>query len=74
MGFHEVAKYWVKKPSMVAEPCPVDFIVNGTVWQSLDDDLKAIVEASLDASQIFWTANLEYEIAKAWTFAADQGV
>ena len=52
MGFHEVAKYWLRTPLM--GPVNVDyFIVNGKVWRELPDDLKAVVESAVAAGNAY---------------------
>jgi len=73
LGFHEVAKYWVKYP--IAGAVASDhFVVNGEVWRELPDDLKAVVEIAVAAGNAF----SEYEhfsaIAKGWMAAEDYGV
>lgn len=73
LGFHEVTKYWVKKPVM-AGPGLLTFIVNEKVWQELPDDLKAILEAAVQAASWRTCATLEIEIAKGWKFVEDYGI
>jgi len=73
MGFHEVAKYWLRTPLM--GPVNVDyFIVNGKVWRELPDDLKAVVESALAAGNAFAEFQGSADNGKAWGQAKDLGV
>lgn len=73
MGFHEVAKYWLRTPTM--GPVNVDyFIVNGKVWRELPDDLKAVVEASVSAGNAFAEYRGAAENSQAWAKAEELGI
>ena len=73
MGFHEVAKYWVRTPVM--GPVNVDyFVVSGKVWRELPDDLKAIVEMAVSAGNAFAEYQGSAENSQAWARAEEKGV
>ncbi len=71
MGFHEVAPYWVRTPVM--GPVNVDFfVVNGKVWRELPDDLKAIVEAAVQAGNAFAEYKGAADNSQAWAKAQEE--
>ena len=71
MGFHEVAPYWVRTPVM--GPANVDFfVVSGKVWRELPDDLKAIVEAAVEAGNAFAEYQGSSENSQAWAKAQNE--
>jgi TRAP-type mannitol/chloroaromatic compound transport system substrate-binding protein len=73
MGFHEVTKYWIKYPTAVG-PAADALIVNMKEWQSLPDDLKAIVQTAVEAGSARNAFEAEREIAKAWNFVKEKGI
>ncbi len=73
MGFHEVTKYWVKFPTAVG-PAADAFIVNLKTWNSLPDDLKAILEAACELGSARNSFQAELAISKAWDFVEKQGI
>ena len=73
MGFHEVAPYWVRTPTM--GPVNVDyFVVNGKVWNELPDDLKAVVESAVSAGNAYAEYQGSAENSQAWAKAKELGV
>lgn len=73
MGFHEVSKYWIKSPIM--GPILADyFLVNGTVWQELPDDLKAVVEAAVAAGNAYAEYESYIDIEEGWIAAEEYGI
>ncbi|MDD4364810.1 MAG: TRAP transporter substrate-binding protein DctP [Synergistales bacterium] len=73
MGFHEVAKYWLRTPLM--GPVNVDyFVVNSKVWNELPDDLKAVVEAAVAAGNAFAEFQGFADNSRAWAKAEELGV
>ncbi len=68
MGFHEVTKYWVKYPTAVG-PAADALIVNLKTWNSLPDDLKAILEAACEVGSARNKFEAELAIAEAWKVA-----
>lgn len=73
MSFHEVTKYWVKKPIVSGPGCDA-FLVNPDVWNALPDDLKAIVKSAIDAGTMRSILTAEVMIDEAWKWAADYGI
>ncbi|MFW6325659.1 MAG: TRAP transporter substrate-binding protein [Desulfovermiculus sp.] len=73
MGFHEVTDYWVKHPTVVG-PAADALIVNMDVWNSMPDDLKAILEAAVEAGTARNAFEAELTIEDAWEFAEDEGI
>ncbi len=73
MGFHEVTKYWVKSPMVVGPACDA-FIVNLKTWNSLPDDLKAILEAACEVASARNLFEAELTIEKAWDFVKTKGI
>lgn len=73
MGFHEVTNYWIRKPTVVG-PAADALIVNMDVWQALPDDLKAIVEAAVEAGTARNVFTAEMVIAEAWNFVEEHGI
>lgn len=73
MGFHEVTKYWVKYPTAVG-PAADAFIVNLKTWNSLPDDLKAILEAACEIGTARNIFEAEATISNAWNFVKDKGI
>lgn len=73
MSFHEVTSYWIKEPVALAGAADA-WIINGTVWKNLDDDLKAIVEGAIEAGS--WRSQWaqEMEMAQAWVTAEEYGI
>ena len=73
MSFHEVTTYWIKEPVCLAGAADA-WIINGTVWKNLDDGLKAIVEAAMEAGS--WRSQWaqEMEMAQAWVTAEEYGI
>jgi len=71
MSFQEVTKYWIKEPVCLAGAADA-WIINGTAWKNLDDDLKAIVEAAMEAGS--WRSQWaqEKEMAQAWITAQEE--
>lgn len=69
MGFHEVTQYWVKYPTAVG-PAADALIVNLKTWNSLPDDLKAILEAACEVGSARNGFEAELAIAEAWKVAA----
>jgi len=73
LGLHEITKYWIKKPPMSGPGCSA-FIVNGTVWKALPDDLKAIVEFACQAGSGRNLLEMETKAEKSWTFVENYGI
>jgi TRAP-type mannitol/chloroaromatic compound transport system substrate-binding protein len=73
MGFHEVTKYWVKYPTAVG-PATDAFIVNLKTWNSLPDDLKAILEAACEIGSARNNFQAERVITEAWDFVEKKGI
>ncbi len=73
MGFHEVTKYWVKSPVVVG-PAADAFIVNLETWNSLPDDLKAILEAACEIGSARNKFEAELTIQKAWDMVEKKGI
>lgn len=73
MSFHEVTKYWIKKPRSYG-PGGTAFGVNATVWKALPDDLKAIVVGAIDGSHVVGVLKAEVEEAQIWKFLEDYGI
>ena len=73
MGFHEVTKYWIKYPTAVG-PAADALIVNLKEWNKLPDDLKAILETSLEAGTARNHYEAERKIAKAWDYVETKGI
>ena len=74
LGIPEVTSYWLREPLMGVLPCADDFIVNGSVWQALPDDLKSIVELGLRAASARSHALYGVTNNQAWKAAADSGI
>lgn len=73
MGFHDVSKYWLKKP--VAGPVVAcAFIVNGDVWQELPDELKGVVKAAVEAGNAYMEYHAWVDIQKGWIEAEEYGI
>ena len=73
MSFHEVTNYWIKEPVCLAGASDA-WIVNGTVWKNLPDDLKAIVEGAIEAGSWRNQWVQEMDMAKAWITAEEYGI
>jgi len=73
MSFHEVTDYWIKEPVALAGAADA-WIVNGTVWEALTDDLKAIVEAAIEVEGARSKFTYEMGFAEGWAFAEDYGI
>jgi TRAP-type mannitol/chloroaromatic compound transport system substrate-binding protein len=73
MGFHDVTKYWIKFPTVVG-PASDALIVNMDEWKALPDDLKAIVEASVEVGSARNAFEAELAIAQAWNFVKEKGI
>jgi TRAP-type mannitol/chloroaromatic compound transport system substrate-binding protein len=73
MGFHEVTKYWVKYPTAIG-PAADALIVNLDTWNSLDDDLKAMLEAACEIGTARNKFQAELSIKKAWDFVEKKGI
>ena len=73
MSFHEVTSYWIKQPVALAGASDA-WIINGTVWKNLDDDLKAIVEGAIEAGSWRNQWVQEMDMAKAWITAEEYGI
>jgi len=74
MSFQEVTDYWIKEPVCLAGAAD-SWIINGTVWKNLPDDLKAIVEAGIEVESWHTQWTQEMEFAKAWeTAVEDYGI
>ncbi len=73
MGFHEVTKYWVKSPMVVGPACDI-FVVNLKTWNSLPDDLKAILEAACEVASARNAFEAELTIEKAWDFVKTKDI
>jgi len=73
MSFHEVTKYWVTKPLCLG-PGANAFVVNGTVWNGLGDDLQAIVKSAVDAGSMRDILTADTANVRASKFAADYGI
>lgn len=73
MGFHEVTKYWVKYPK-VCGPAADALIVNKSVWESMPDDLKAILEAATEAGSMRNKMMAQHKISKAWDAVEEEGI
>ncbi|MBI9091069.1 MAG: TRAP transporter substrate-binding protein DctP [Desulfobacterium sp.] len=73
MGFHEVTKYWIKYPTAVG-PAADAFIVNLKTWNSLPDDLKAILESACEIATARNKFEAELTIAKAWDLVEGKGI
>ncbi|GAB6144448.1 TRAP transporter substrate-binding protein [Desulfocicer niacini] len=73
MGFHEVTKYWVKNPTAVG-PATDAFIVNLDTWNSLPDDLKAILEAACEIGSARNKFQAELKIEAAWKVVKAKGI
>ena len=73
MSFHEVTSYWIKQPVALAGASDA-WIINGTVWENLDDDLKAIVEGAIEAGSWRNQWVQEMDMAKAWITAEEYGI
>ena len=74
MGFHEVAKYWLRYPLGTTGGGGYTFMVNGTIWKDLPDDLKAMVRGGIDAIKYRWVIAIENGEGQAWKTAMDAGV
>lgn len=64
LGLHEVTKYIIM-PAWLTPGGIVDFYVNEKAWNSLPDDIKAIVEAEVDRSLIHVFVTTEYAAGPA---------
>jgi len=73
MSFHEVTDYWVKEPVCLAGAANA-WILNGTVWEALPDDLKAIVEAAIEVEGARNQFTYDLAFAEGWAFAEDYGI
>ncbi len=73
MSIHEVTKYWIKEPKVARTGSDL-FVVNGTVWNGLGDDLKAILKAAIEASVARGSYAHELEVGDAWQFVKDFGI
>ena len=73
MGFHEVTKYWTKKP-LTGETCAIPFCVSGTVWNGLPDDLKSIVQTAIRSSTVLGALDGQLAMAEAWRQAEEYGM
>jgi len=73
MGFHEVTKYWLKRP--IAGPVLAElFVVNGDVWKEIGPDLQAVVESAIQASNAYCEYHSFIEIAQGWNEAEAAGI
>jgi len=72
LSLHEVAKYWVSKPYW-GGALHNFFVVNGTVWNNLSDDLKSIVEAATELSSLRDYSAKEVEFVKGWQTVEESG-
>jgi len=73
MGFHEVTKYWVKKP-LLGQATAIPFAVNTKVWNELSDDLKSIVQTAIKGSTVISALDGQLIINEAWKDAEDYGI
>ena len=73
MGFHEVTKYWLKKP--VSGPALADaFIVNGDVWRELPAELRPMVKAAVEGGNAYMEYHAWVEIQRGWIEAEEYGM
>jgi len=70
LGFAEVAPYWIRSP-LLGRVNMDFFVVNGKVWRELPDDLKAIVESAVQASNVPAVFHGITENNKAWAEAEE---
>ena len=73
MSFHEVTKYWLRTPAAPGPAAQV-FIVNGSVWKTLPDDLKAIVKGAVGAGSGTLGISVLFDNEKGWKTAVDYGM
>ncbi|GAH33943.1 unnamed protein product, partial [marine sediment metagenome] len=73
ISLYEVTQYWVSKP-LLGGPYGETFLVNGTVWEGLSDDLKAIVEAAVQVGSLYNFTTTQAATPKTWKFVEDYGI
>jgi len=73
ISLQEVTQYWVSKP-LLGGPYGETFLVNGTVWAGLSDDLKAIVEAAVQVGSLYNFTTTQAATPKTWKFVEDYGI
>ena len=73
MSFHEVSKYWIKKPLM-SGILSNQFVVNGDVWRGLPDDLKDIVRTAIRAGTARGQWVCDRGFASGWKQAEAAGI
>jgi TRAP-type mannitol/chloroaromatic compound transport system substrate-binding protein len=73
VGFHEITKY-VCTPSWHQPYAVLGFIMNKKAWDALPDDLKGIIEITLEASMHRYTYDSIYKDAQANKRFLEKGI
>jgi TRAP-type mannitol/chloroaromatic compound transport system substrate-binding protein len=72
-SFHEVTKYWVRKPFLNSSHCTT-FVVNRDVWNGMPKDLQEMLRVAIDASSHKVASEGYAKIQLAWQEAQKKGV
>jgi len=73
LSFHEVSTHWVRTPLMFG-PSTNTLVVNGDVWDELDDDLKAMLVNVEKLASLMNYNNYALREAVTWEFVEEYGI